>query len=249
MTYNSSANGNFLIRNQITDSTHSGVRAFGGAINNLISQNAIFDNGPSPIDNIGIDLYTTTDTGDGTPPFVTPNDTGDGDSGANDLLNFPVIERADIVGPNLELSGWARPGSIIEFFVAAPDPREFGEAQSYLTTLTEGSAADTDATVSAYTGLINGIDHGGDTTNRFFFSIPVPAGVVAGTVLTSTATDAFSMRWTPASKPASANWRRRRKPSERARRAFAVRLSGSVWRAINLAISKGYGRRLFPGNF
>jgi uncharacterized repeat protein (TIGR01451 family) len=39
---------------------------------------------------------------------------------------------------------------------------------------------------------VNGIVQGEDTTNRFEFSIPVPAGVTVGTVLTATATLAGS---------------------------------------------------------
>ena len=112
----------------------------------------------------------------------------DADTGPNGLLNFPVIESAVISGGNLTLKGWARPGSIIEFFIADADPSNFGEGQTYLTTLTEGSAADTDGTTSTYTNPVNGLNQGTDTTNRFSFTIPVPSGVVNGTRLTATAT-------------------------------------------------------------
>jgi len=93
-------------------------------------------------------------------------------------------------GGNLILTGWARPGSIIEFFIAAPDASGgLGSGKTYLTTLTEGSGADTDATSSTYgPGAINGILQGTDTTNRFQFTIATPGGVVIGTVLTATAT-------------------------------------------------------------
>ncbi len=87
------------------------------------------------------------------------------------------------------MTGFARPGSIIELFIASPDPSGFGQGQTYLTTLTEGSGADLDATTGTYgPGAINGIAQGTDTTNRFKFVITTPGGVSLGTVLTATAT-------------------------------------------------------------
>jgi uncharacterized repeat protein (TIGR01451 family) len=114
----------------------------------------------------------------------------DADTGPNNLLNYPIVESAIISGGNLILRGWARPGSVIEFFIAAPDASGgFGSGKTYLTTLTEGSGADADATSSTYgPAAINGILQGTDTTNRFMFTIALPAGVAIGTVLTATAT-------------------------------------------------------------
>ena len=123
-----------------------------------------------------------------TTPFYTKNDSGDGDTGGNGLINFPVITAATLSGGNLILNGYARPGSVIEFFIADSDASGFGEGQTYITTLTEGSGADTDATTGTYSGLINGIDQGTDNTNRFSFTIATPGGVTAGTKLTATAT-------------------------------------------------------------
>ena len=153
--------------------------------NNItITRNSMYNNGL-----IGIELNSTiSDPNNYIYDGVTPNDMNDADTGPNGLLNFPVIESAVISGGNLTLKGWARPGSIIEFFIADADPSNFGEGQTYLTTLTEGSAADTDGTTSTYTNPINGLNQGTDTTNRFSFTIPVPSGVVNGTRLTATAT-------------------------------------------------------------
>ncbi len=116
-----------------------------------------------------------------------------GYSGGNGMLNFPVIETADISGSGLTLTGFARPGSVIEFFIAAADPSGFGEGKTYLVTQTEGSGDDSDTTSGTYgPGPVNGIVQGEDTTNRFEFLIPVPVGVSVGTVLTATATLAGS---------------------------------------------------------
>jgi uncharacterized repeat protein (TIGR01451 family) len=117
----------------------------------------------------------------------TLNDSGDGDAGPNTLLNYPVIQTASIAGGNLTVTGWARPGSLMEFFSASPDSTGFGEGQSYRFTANEG-VSDTDATSSTYgPAAINGILQGTDTTNRFSFTIPTPSGINVGTVLTATA--------------------------------------------------------------
>src|SRR4030095_7947743 len=69
------------------------------------------------------------------------------------------------------------------------DPSGFGEGLTYLTTLTEGSACDLNATTGTYgPAAINGVAQGTDTTNRFAFRMAIPASVSIGTVLTSTAT-------------------------------------------------------------
>jgi len=152
------------------------VFAAGASFFKFIRQNSIFGNS-----GIGIDLED-----DG----VTPNDAGDTDTGANDRYNFPILQSAIVNGGNLSLTGFARPGAAIELFIAAPDSSGFGEGRTFLTTLIEGSAADTDATTGTYgPGPINGRNQGTDTTNRFGFTIPTPAGVTAFTTLTATGTD------------------------------------------------------------
>jgi hypothetical protein len=154
----------------------------------VITQNHIFGNGaPS---GLGIDL----DPRGVDPNLYSPaqgvslNDAGDADAGPNNLLNFPVIHTAVIIGGNLTVTGWARPGSLIEFFLAAADPTGFGEGATYAFTATEGSGADADATSSTYgPGAVNGVVQGTDTTNRFAFTIPTPSGVTPGVGLTATA--------------------------------------------------------------
>ncbi len=154
----------------------------------VISQNSIFGNGIAT--GLGIDLDPRgVDPNSYMPPQgVTLNDAGDADAGPNGLLNFPVIESATLSGGNLIVRGWARPLSLMEFFVAAADASGFGEGQTYKFTASEGAGADTDATSSAYgPGAINGVVQGTDTTTRFAFSMPTPSGVAAGTRLTATA--------------------------------------------------------------
>jgi hypothetical protein len=79
---------NFIVNNVIA---HNGASAPGGGagirlettagINNRIQQNSIYANA-----GLGIDLDAIG---------VTPNDPGDGDAGANDKQNFPMITRAE----------------------------------------------------------------------------------------------------------------------------------------------------------
>ena len=152
----------------------------------VISQNSISANGGLGIDldprNIDPNVLTS-------PQGVTLNDLNDADSGSNGLLNYPILESAVIASGNLTLRGFARPGSVIEVFIAAADPSGFGEGLTYITTLIEGIAADTDTTTGTYgPGAINGFLQGTDTTNRFSFTISIPGGVAIGTVLTATAT-------------------------------------------------------------
>lgn len=180
--------GSTLDRNVLTANTGAGIMVVATSGGNLLTKNSIYENGPAT-NQIGIDLLAGGDNQSlGTAGFVSVNDSGDTDSGANGLLNFPVIETAEVSGSNLVLSGWARPGSAIEFFIANPDPSGFGEGQTWFATLTEGSGSDTDATSSAYSNPVNGLNQGADTTNRFRFVIPLPGGVAVGTKLTSTAT-------------------------------------------------------------
>jgi uncharacterized repeat protein (TIGR01451 family) len=156
----------------------------------VMSRNSFTANGGLAID---LDPNTRDPNGYGTPNGVTINDLNDADTGPNGLLNFPILNTASIIGSNLQLSGWARPGSQIELYITdnPPDPSGFGEGQSYRISLTEGSAADLDATTSSYgPAAINGLSQGTDNTNAYRFSIPLASlpGVAVGSRLTATAT-------------------------------------------------------------
>jgi uncharacterized repeat protein (TIGR01451 family) len=192
--------GSTIDRNIINANYGAGINITVNAAQNTITRNSIYANGTitnkagaAASGQIGIDLQTSTDNESvGTSPYVTINDSGDADAGGNGLANFPVFTNATLNGANLILTGYARPGATIELFIAAPDPRGFGEGQTYLTTLTEGSAADTDATTGTYTSPLNGVTVGTDTTNKFKFTIAAPGGVSTGTTLSATATLAGS---------------------------------------------------------
>lgn len=132
--------GSTVDRNIITNNFGAGVAVVSTSSGNTITRNSIYSNGATT-SQIGIDLMSLTDdVTRGTSPFKTLNDAGDLDVGGNNLFNFPVLTNAILSGGNLTLTGYARPGSVIELFIAAPDASNFGQGQTYLVSLTEGSA-------------------------------------------------------------------------------------------------------------
>ncbi|HNG30477.1 MAG TPA: FG-GAP-like repeat-containing protein, partial [Blastocatellia bacterium] len=145
--------------NVIAYSTLSGVTMGGaGTINNRVLGNFIYANG-----GIGIDLG-----GNG----VTANDAGDGDTGPNNLQNFPVISSAVISGGMASIQGTlnSTPGTLfrIEFFSnASCDASGNGEGQIYL-------------------GFANVATSDGGNAS---FSVELPVNLALGQVVTVTATD------------------------------------------------------------
>jgi hypothetical protein len=111
--------------NRIAHNTQEGVIVWDGAVDNRILGNRLENNGL-----LGIDL-----DGDA----VTANDTGDGDSGANQRQNYPVLSEAyPLVGDGGtgvlgSLNSTANTSFRIEFF-ASPvcDAGGFGEGATYL---------------------------------------------------------------------------------------------------------------------
>ena len=125
---------------------------------NAIQRNAIFSN-----TGLGIDLD---------PDGVTPNDTGDTDTGANNLQNFPVLTSATSGGGGTTIDGTLNSAASaqfrLEFFSnSVCDPSGFGEGENFL-----GS-----------TGVTT--DGGGNASFAVTFPTPVPAGQF----VTSTVTD------------------------------------------------------------
>lgn len=113
-----------VIGNTIRNNSRNGIYVVGNTRAGIIS-NRIFDNGL-----IGIDL---SENG------VTLNDVGDGDIGANNLLNFPQIVSVRVLGSNqlqynVTLDAQAvADGYRIEFFAnSAADPTGYGEGERYL---------------------------------------------------------------------------------------------------------------------
>ncbi len=121
-----SGNNNQVLGNLIAGNTYDGVLIWETSTDNLIQGNVIAYNGRGPIGDpteagfngvwvaqgsrnrilsnqiwgnsrLAIDL--------GTPQSVTPNDAGDGDSGANDLQNFPVLTSATVIGTTTVVAG------------------------------------------------------------------------------------------------------------------------------------------------
>jgi uncharacterized repeat protein (TIGR01451 family) len=201
-------NPTIISNNVLSGNNGSGVLVNGSANNVTISQNSTFGN-----TRLGIDLISETGApviyngNTGTTTNVTLNDNGDGDTGGNGLLNFPVLTTANVSGSSLVINGYARPGSLVELFLATPlttDPtnsnRNFGQGSSYLASRTEGNTTDDsnggNGTYGANNATVNGVYQGTDNTNLFTFTIPLanltPAQRTAllsgNAVLTSTAT-------------------------------------------------------------
>lgn len=155
-----------------------------------ISGNSLYANG-----NLGIDLHN-----DG----VTVDDANDTDSGANDLLNFPLLNSVTISGSNLVLQGCAPAGTTVELFEAdvsaggkanAGDnkqgkTKDYGEGQTYLFSFVEGSGSDTDTATCALATDADGNNSTG--MKAFNVSIAKPSSVTYGDTLTATATLAAS---------------------------------------------------------
>jgi CSLREA domain-containing protein len=142
--------------------TGSGAAGTGNAIRG----NSIFSNtaASSPLTRgLGIDLI-----GNG----PTPNDSGDGDTGPNNLQNFPVLSSATSGGGSTTIAGTLNSAANTTFaidFYASPscDPSGYGEGRVYL-----GSAA----------VATNGVGNAG-------FSVALPVSLGASNQITATATD------------------------------------------------------------
>jgi titin len=185
--------GNFIGTNAIgtgdVGNTFDGVRLGGDASNNVVGgpnfadANIIAYNGGD-----GVDLDATAGTGnriqrstifsnDGLgidlfPDGVTPNDPGDGDTGPNNLQNYPVLTSA-----NSTLSGTTIVGtlnstvnttfSIYFFSDVSCDPSTHGEGRTFI-----GSAI-----------VVT------DGTGNIGFNVTVPGIAANGQVVNATATD------------------------------------------------------------
>jgi uncharacterized repeat protein (TIGR01451 family) len=111
-------------------------------IGNAIQSNSIFAN-----NGLGIDLGTTAG--------ITPNDTNDGDTGANNLQNFPVLTLSNGVpggGVNVQgtLNSNANTAFTLDFFAnSACDPSGNGEGQRFLGSAAVMTNASGNATINA----------------------------------------------------------------------------------------------------
>jgi hypothetical protein len=141
------AGTNQIQKNLITGNGGAGI-AIVNATGNRIGLNAINNNA-----GLGIDL-----DGDG----ITANDLGDGDTGANNLQNYPLLLTAEPTGENTIVSGTLNSTASkqfrVEFFSNdVADAAGNGEGQTYLgfrdvTTDADGNAAIAFSTTGALTG-------------------------------------------------------------------------------------------------
>lgn len=133
-----------------------GILILSGAVGNSLLANAV-----AYTDGLGIDLG-----GDG----VTGNDAGDGDSGANNSQNFPVLDSATVSGGSATVTGSLQSQAVqtyrVEFFrnrSAGCDPSGYGEGQSFIeardVTTDEGGNAPFTANVGGTTGMVRAGDY------------------------------------------------------------------------------------------
>ena len=126
--------------NEIAYNTGDGVAVSSGTAN-AINRNKIHTNG-----GLGIDLD---------PNGVTANDAGDGDAGANSLLNFPVISTVQNGQINGTLNSAPSTNFDLDFFQsAACDPSGNGEGAAYLGSLSVSTGSDGNVSFAAAPPLI-----------------------------------------------------------------------------------------------
>lgn len=149
--------------NTIAFNGKNGVLIFSGlaAINNSIRRNSIFSNGL-----LGIDL-----NGDG----VTLNDSGDGDIGANNLQNYPILTSVTSDGAQTTITGTLN--SV---------PNSTYSLHFYSSSACDGSGNGEGATPFGFISFPVTTNANGDGSFGIAISIPL----AAGHVITATATNA-----------------------------------------------------------
>ncbi|MEZ6043003.1 MAG: PKD domain-containing protein [Planctomycetaceae bacterium] len=113
-------------------------------------------------------------------------------------FNYPVISAMEIVGDQLIVEGFSRPGQAIDIYESGPTADGYGEGRRKLLSFVEGSADDLDGSINSYGPIVNGVEVGQDEGFRFRFVGPVPDGFFEGmrfsTIGQSSALDAASDR-------------------------------------------------------
>jgi Secretion system C-terminal sorting domain len=123
---------------------------------NKFSRNSIHNNNGLGIDHLG--------------NGVTLNDDGDGDTGPNELYNFPVIvASAKYLGTTLIVRGISRPSSIIEFYIEDGG----GEGMTYLFRAQEGTTLDGITDAATGDSTYSDPTYGTFTDALFEFSVPL----------------------------------------------------------------------------
>lgn len=188
--------GNLIHHNQGPGIGSNTPPANGMLVNNRFSRNSFANN------SIGIDLGGSA---------LVANDAGDTDNGPNEQFNLPVITSVQINGSNeLVVTGFSRPNSVIEFYIADPGPtpnplpagwsNSFGEGQTFLFRGQDDGTTDVADTESGTTAAYDGANEGNGSTATyteavFSFTIPLsslPAPVTATTRITALAVSTLS---------------------------------------------------------
>ena len=152
----------------VRSSTLNGIVQSNSSTRNLVRSNAIFSNS-----GLGIDLFEFDSATNMTGLVgVTPNDTGDTDSGANNLQNFPVLTSALSSGGTTTVQGTLNSTSSTQFTL------EFF-SNSACDASGNGQGA-------ALVGAANVLT---DETGNVSFGVPFGITVASGRFITSTATD------------------------------------------------------------
>ncbi len=156
--YNALGFGGGTGGNTVAFNGGAGIRVSSGVANVILS-NSVFSN-----QRLGIDLG---------PSGVTPNDPGDGDAGANNLQNFPVLTSVSSGGGFTsiqgELSSAPNSAFTLQFFSSAQsDPTGYGEGESFV----------------GETSVVT------DGSGTALFAVSFPGDLPLGHVVSSTATDA-----------------------------------------------------------
>jgi parallel beta-helix repeat protein len=139
--------GNLVEGNTVTDNAGAGFLVVGSSTTgNTFRGNAVDGNG-----RLGIDIG-----GDG----VTPNDDQDGDSGPNQLQNYPVLATAAQVGTATAITGTldSLPSTTFTLdFYASPvaDPSGYGQGAQYLGSAMVSTDSTGNANFSATVGLVD----------------------------------------------------------------------------------------------
>jgi uncharacterized repeat protein (TIGR01451 family) len=151
--------GNEIRGNMIASNAGDGV-FIQNSVRSKVSGNYIFSN-----NGLGIDLA---------PDGVTANDAGDGDTGANNLQNFPIITSTNTVGGVTTVEGMINSAAGVPVFIelyvnTTCDPSGSGEGQFPST---------------SFLATPDGSGHA-----NFSVTINSPAPIPAGLFVTATATD------------------------------------------------------------
>lgn len=177
------------VGNIIRGNGDCGIALAGTGTNNRLSRNNYGNH-----TNLAIDLDYD---------LVSINDNGDGDTGPNNMLNYPVLNYSKVGGTTLRIKGFAPAGATVEFYIADAGPTpgptlpsgytsSFGEGYTYLASAVEGSASDSDASTGTYTDDGSGTSTV-KTQQKFSFDIPVASlnsTVNIGDLLTAISIDA-----------------------------------------------------------